>query len=76
MSLLIVLRVVRSQGGPREEEMEVVETSEEKENLARTSWELLVGMFRTVVKRRPGWLRSCILLQLAAYTSKKRTFII
>ena len=56
--------------------MEVVETSEEKENLARTSWELLVGMFRTVVKRRPGWLRSCILLQLAAYTSKKRTFII
>ena len=66
MSLLIVLRVVRSQGDV-EEDLEV-ETVEQKQNLAREGWDLLVGMFRTVFKRRPGWMTTCILLQLVAYT--------
>ena len=52
-----------------EVEVEVeVETTGEKQNFVRAGWDLLVGMFRTVVKRRPGWLRTCILLQLFAYT--------
>ena len=66
MSLLIVLRVVRSQGEV-EEDLEM-ETGEQKQNLARESWDLLVGMFRTVFKRRSGWMTTCILLQLVAYT--------
>ena len=66
LSLMIVLRVVKSQPRPGEEPQ--VESGEQKQNLARTGWDLLVGMFRTVVKRRQGWLRTCILLQLFAYT--------
>ena len=66
LSLMIVLRVVKSQ--PRLGEEPQVESGEQKQNLARTGWDLLVGMFRTVVKRRQGWLRTCILLQLFAYT--------
>ena len=65
LSLLIVLRVVRSPTPALEEEEE---PSVGKESLARKAWDLLVGMFRTVLKRRAGWLRVCILLQLLAYT--------
>ena len=61
-----MLRVVRAQGEV-EEDLEL-ETREQKQNLARESWDLLVGMFRTVFKRRPGWMTTCILLQLVAYT--------
>ena len=66
VSLVIVLRVVRSPGGPQEE-LEV-ETTGEKQNFIRAGWDLLVGMFRTVFKRRSGWMTTCILLQLLAYT--------
>ena len=66
LSLMIVLRVVKSQPRPGEEPQ--VEPGEQKQNLARTGWDLLVGMFRTVFRRRSGWMTTCILLQLAAYT--------
>ena len=66
LSLLIVLRVVKSPSGP--EEGPQLETAEQKQSLARSAWDLLVGMFRTVFKRRSGWMTTCILLQLLAYT--------
>ena len=66
LSLMIVLRVVKSQPRPGEEAQ--VESGEQKQNLARAGWDLLVGMFRTVFKRRTGWMTTCILLQLLAYT--------
>ena len=69
MSLLIVLRAVRSPAGA-DEELEL-EREDEKQNLARAGWDLLVGMFRTVFKSRPGWMTTCILLQLVAYTMVK-----
>merc|ERR1719384_1501893 len=70
LSLVIVLRAVKSQGGAEEEVEEEPQgdTVEQKQNLARTGWDLLVGMFRTVFKRRPGWMQVVILLQLLAYT--------
>ena len=77
LSLVIVLRAVKSQGGAEEVEEEPQgDTVEQKQNLARTGWDLLVGMFRTVFKRRPGWMQVVILLQLLAYTMYGETWII
>ena len=67
MSLVIVLRVVRWSDSEPEDELQL-ETTGEKENLVRAGWDLLVGMFKTVFKKRSGWLRAAILLQLVAYT--------
>ena len=63
---MIVLRAVKSQAGAAEEPQ--VEAVEQKQSFARSGWDLLVGMFRTVFKRRPGWMQLIILLQLLAYT--------
>ena len=72
-----MLRAVKSQGGAEEVEEEPQgDTVEQKQNLARTGWDLLVGMFRTVFKRRPGWMQVVILLQLLAYTMYGETWII
>ena len=60
---MIVLRVVKSHRAEEEEE-----AVEQKEKLGKKTWDLLVGMFRTVFKRRSGWMTTCILLQLLAYT--------
>ena len=66
--MLIVLRTVKSPSGSEEVAQVQVETVEQKQSLVRTSWDLLVGMFRTVFKKRSGWMTTCILLQLLAYT--------
>ena len=63
LALLIVLRVVRAP-----QQTVQPDSSEQKETLSRKAWDILVGMFRTVFKRRPGWMRTCIFLQLLAYT--------
>ena len=65
LSLLIVLKAVKSPApAPVVEE----ETCQLKQTLRRKAWDLLVGMFRTVFKKRSGWMTACILLQLLAYT--------
>ena len=61
LSLVIVLRAVQTS-------QTVQQVSQQKQSLGRQSWDLVVGMFRTVFRRRSGWLTACILLQLLAYT--------
>ena len=61
LSLVIVLRAVQTS-------QTVQQASGQKQSLGRQSWDLVVGMFRTVFRRRSGWLTACILLQLLAYT--------
>ena len=60
LSLLIVLRAVKL---PRQEEAET-----EEQSVGSKAWNLLVGMFRTVFKKRSGLMTTCIMLQLLAYT--------
>ena len=61
LSLVIVLRAVKTS-------QTVQQASGQNQSLGRQSWDLVVGMFRTVFRRRSGWLTACILLQLLAYT--------
>ena len=61
LSLVIVLRAVKTS-------QTVQQASQQKQSLGRQSWDLVVGMFRTVFRRRSGSLTACILLQLLAYT--------
>ena len=44
------------------------QTQGQQESLVARLGELLLGMWRTLLKRRPGWTRFCILLQILAYT--------
>ena len=60
--MVIVLRAVKAPS-PEEEE-----TEEQKESLSSKAWDLLMGMFKTVFKKRSGLMTTCILLQLLAYT--------
>ena len=70
LSLLIILRVVRpvrpSQSLPGQPS-QGQQGSLVARLVARLA-DLLLGMWRTLVKTRPGWTRSCILLQILAYT--------
>ena len=60
--MVIVLRAVKAPSP------EVEETEEQKESLSSKAWDLLMGMFKTVFKKRSGLMTTCILLQLLAYT--------
>ena len=55
-----MLRAVKP---PRQEEAET-----EEQSIGSKAWNLLVGMFRTVFKKRSGLMTTCIMLQLLAYT--------
>ena len=59
---MIVLRAVKAPS------LEEEETEEQKESLSSKAWDLLMGMFKTVFKKRSGLMTTCILLQLLAYT--------
>lgn len=60
--MVIVLRAVKAPS------LEEEETDEQKESLSSKAWDLLMGMFKTVFKKRSGLMTTCILLQLLAYT--------
>ena len=60
--MMIVLRAVKAPS------LEEEETEEQKESLSSKAWDLLMGMFKTVFKKRSGLMTTCILLQLLAYT--------
>ena len=63
--MLIILKVVRPtppvEAGQRSQ-------SGDQDSFVSKVTDLAVGMWRTALRPRPGWLRLCILLQVVAYT--------
>jgi len=68
VSLCIISRYLWKQRNKKAENSSTAEANDQNETLLEKMLDILLGMIKTVFKKRAKWMTLCLLLQIGAYT--------